>query len=665
MRLRSSFFHFKPLTLLVFAALLAVSASAAGILDRGFGTEGKVAPVFGPGADAVGIAANGSRIIIAGNYIDGSSKGAIFLYGLNGTGSAAEGFGNEGLVRFGVTGADVQVFDLEVLDAGAIALAGRAAYVDGTSDLLLIRFLSDGTPDPGFGENGVLIVDLRKHEALRSIEVLEDGSMLAAGGSKDPGIAAVVVRVNLDGRLDPEFGIGGAAIREFQNSSFFDIQFPSDIEALPDGRLKVGGDWEFTLDGVEKIGSYIVDFERDGTPLGFDATPYVNKTGYGCEASFDGEVLADGRYVHVSRQGGINPFHDGSFLVPLPGGRLAAAGGCLGGSLKIYGGEDRHLIGVEMDLEIERAAVLENGSIAVLTRSNGIAVLRGITSAGTRQQNFSGSNRADLAVYRPGDRKLYVNDGRGASSTFVFGSAVSTIIPELAVFHSSNEGVKRGTLGYWNIEGKNGRFGIRDSDGGTYLSHAAGDGGDIPFAGDFDADGAIDTGIFRASEGNWYQKIHFASEWFGEPVKWGVPGDRPVPADYDGDGMTDLAVFRPSNGTWWVRRSSDGGTFAVQFGIAGDIPLTGDFDADGRADLTVYRPHEGNWYQYLSTEGFRVVNFGIETDIPVPADYDGDGRFDIAVYREGIWFLLMSSEGFAALQWGSPGDRPITARYDR
>lgn len=644
-------------------AVFAAGAFAAGVLERGFGNEGRAAPGFGAGADAVDIAVNGSRIIVAGNYSGGPSRGSIFLFGLNESGAALQGFGNEGLVRFGVPGVDVTIYDLEILSDSKIVLAGRAAYADGSTDLLVISFYADGSPDPGFGENGVLIVDFRKDEALKSIAVLEDGSILAAGGTSDPGIAAVVVKVSSDGRLDPGFGNGGVTLREFENADFFDIEFPSDIEELPDGRLKVGGDWEFTLDGLERIGSYLIDIERDGSPAGFDATPYVHKAGYRCRGSFDGEVLADGSYASVGRQGGINPFHDGAVLVPLPDGKLAAAGGCLGGSLRIYGG-DGQLIGVERDLQIERAAALANGSIAVLTHSNTVAMLRGVTSAGTRQQEFTGSNRADLAVYRANDRTLFVNDGRGTSSTYVFGTNVSTIIPERAVFLSSNEGVKRGTIGYWGIDGKSGAFGIRDSDGGTYLSHAAGSAGDIPFAGDFDADGAIDTGIFRSSEGNWYQKTHFASEWFGEPVKWGVPGDKPVPADYDGDGRTDLAVYRPSNGTWWIRRSSDGGTFAVQFGISSDVPLTGDFDADGRADLTVYRPHEGNWYQYLTSEGFRVVNFGINTDIPVPADYDGDGRFDIAVYRDGIWFLLKSREGFAAIQWGSPGDDPVTARYD-
>ncbi|MCO6512454.1 MAG: VCBS repeat-containing protein [Aridibacter famidurans] len=664
MSLRLSFSHIKHSILLVLTALLAASAYAAGVLDRDFGKGGRVAPELGRGADAVDIAVYGTRTIIAGDYLSGSLKGRIFLYGLERTGEALPGFGDQGLVRFGITGAEARVFDLELLGDGTIILAGTAMYADGNSDLLLIRFLPDGSPDPGFGEGGVLLFDLRNRDSLKSIAVLDDGSVVAAGGTSDPGIAAVAIKIEADGRLDSGFGNGGAAVREFENAGFFDIDLPSDIEPLPDGSFRLGGDWEFTLDGVEKMGSYLIDLGRDGSAVGFDATPFVDKAGYGCSASFDGEVLPDGRYLHVSRQGGINPFHDGSAIVSLPGGRVLAAGGCLGGSLKVYSEEGNRLIGVEKDLAIERAAVFADGSIAVLTESNGVFRLDGVTSEGTRQQNFNGSNRADLAVFRPGDMTLYVNDGRGTSSSFVFGSKNSKIIPERAVFLSSNEGVKRGTIGYWNIRGKSGSFGIRDSDGGSYLSHAAGIGGYLPFAGDFDADGAIDTGVFRSSEGNWYRKIHFASEWFGGPVKWGVQGDKPVPADYDGDGMTDLAVFRPSNGTWWVRRSSDGGTFAAQFGISGDIPLTGDFDADGRADLTVYRPHEGNWYQYLTTEGFRVVKFGIATDIPVPADYDGDGRFDIAVYREGIWFLLKSTEGFAAIQWGSPADRPVTARYD-
>ncbi|REJ77353.1 MAG: hypothetical protein DWQ47_13275 [Acidobacteria bacterium] len=656
-------FSHKKLVLSAFSVLvIAASVLAAGVVDRGFGIYGRV--VAAPEGAVVTSMAGNSDLLVAGNFLSGESREAVFIRRLRPDGGIDNAFATNGTAIIRVSGADLFIEDIAILPSGSVVAVGSARYSDGTSDLFLAKITEGGSIDASFADGGVALFDLGKHESLNSIQLAADGSLLAAGGTASPELAAVVVSIGSTGRLDSGFGESGVARFSFQNTSFFDISLPSDIESLPDGRIRVGGDWEFTLDGVERIGSYFVDFDRSGSPIGLDATPYVRKDSYLCGGGFDGEVLSDGRYIHGSRHGGITAFHDASQILELSGNRIAAVGGCLGGSLKIYSSDDLRILGTDSDMNAIEAVEVEDGSLAVLTEAGEIVMLEKVTSAGTRQQNFGNDDRADFAVFRPGEQKLFINDGRGNVKTINLGSDATRVIPELAVFHSSNEGVKRGTIGHWSIGRRGGAFGINELSGSVYLSHSAGDTDDIPFAGDFDADGAVDTGVFRPSEGNWYQKLHFASEWLGEPVKWGSPGDKPVPADYDGDGRTDLAVYRPSNGTWWIKRSSDGGTQAVQFGVSADVPLAGDFDADGKADLSVFRPHEGIWYQYLTSEGFRVIRFGSAQDIPVPADYDGDGRFDIAVYRQGTWFLLQSSDGFAAFQWGAEGDRPVTARYD-
>jgi hypothetical protein len=180
---------------------------------------------------------------------------------------------------------------------------------------------------------------------------------------------------------------------------------------------------------------------------------------------------------------------------------------------------------------------------------------------------------------------------------------------------------------------------------------------------DFNGSGATDFSFWTPADGTWAA--------LGSPtVNWGLGslGDIPTPGDYDGDGKTDHAIYRDSTGVWWVRRSSDGNSFAIQFGLPGDKPVVGDYDGDTISDLAVWRPSDGNWYVlFMGNQSYTIAHWGQDGDKPVPEDYDGDGKTDLAVFRPstGVWYYLKSSDlNFAALPFGLGTDKPVAADYD-
>jgi hypothetical protein len=262
--------------------------------------------------------------------------------------------------------------------------------------------------------------------------------------------------------------------------------------------------------------------------------------------------------------------------------------------------------------------------------------------------DYDGDGRADLGVFRPGERAWYLLRSTQGFTGLVFGLATDRLTP--ADFDGDGKtdiAVWRPSTGAW--------YWIRSSDNSIGIA-SFGANGDIPVPGDHDGDGKADLVVYR--QGVWY--ILNSSNGQVPIVPFGLASDRPVPADFDGDGKADIAVYR--DGVWFSIRSSDGGFATTQFGIAADKPVAADYDGDGKVDQAVYR--NGVWYINRSTEGSYAVSFGIASDDPSPGDYDGDGKADIAVFRNGTWYILSIPTGSVSIQqFGTTGDEPLPSSY--
>lgn len=137
----------------------------------------------------------------------------------------------EGVDPFSVAG-------VAVMPDGRIVTSGIDA---GARRLLLTRVLPSGAPDPSFGGDGIVSLDVARDPAMYGPfpgppVLAPDGSLYVSSqgpaNSNAEGQQMVITHVLADGRLDAAFGAGGTTMPGVQ---------VGDMATMPDGHLLVGG----------------------------------------------------------------------------------------------------------------------------------------------------------------------------------------------------------------------------------------------------------------------------------------------------------------------------------------------------------------------------------------------------------------------------------------
>jgi uncharacterized delta-60 repeat protein len=189
--------------------------TAAGILDTTFNTTGLATTSIGTMANALGLVvqSNGKVVVVGNGFINGTTQ--IILIRYNTDGSLDSTFGTNGIVTTSLgAGASGNAI---VLDAqGNIIIAGS---VTGNSvpQFFAARYsATDGTLDTTFNPNGstpgVATVGIGYRAKVNAIALQPaDGKIVLAGwASYGNGDVFAVARFNTDGSLDTTFNPSGA-----------------------------------------------------------------------------------------------------------------------------------------------------------------------------------------------------------------------------------------------------------------------------------------------------------------------------------------------------------------------------------------------------------------------------------------------------------------------
>jgi uncharacterized delta-60 repeat protein len=135
---------------------------------------------FGKGNDygqAVLLQPDG-KILVAGFAADGQNSYDFALARYNPNGTLDKTFGNDGTVRTNVGSGFVRARDAALQADGKILVAGGHE-----GDFVVVRYLSDGSLDASFGQNGIRKIAVPGNDEAQAIAVMPSGRIVIAGHS--------------------------------------------------------------------------------------------------------------------------------------------------------------------------------------------------------------------------------------------------------------------------------------------------------------------------------------------------------------------------------------------------------------------------------------------------------------------------------------------------
>jgi uncharacterized delta-60 repeat protein len=271
-----------------------------GTLDASFGVNGLVHTQIANGGTFYAMEIQPDGKIIAVGSINTPSSIIATIARYDSYGNLDSTFGTNGIVETATNPLECQFTSVGLQPDGKILAAGNTifdSYINHTC-FLLVRYLSNGSLDPSFGNNGI---DTTGKLGLKSfsfgMNLLSDGKILLAGSRKDPVGGFSIARYNQNGGLDPTFGTGGMVSTAIGNP-LKDLGRAMTVQQ--DGKILVTGP-VYPIVGEPQLG--LARYTADGTLDSLFGTNGIVNVDLGYNLNYgDGIVLQPDGNILVSAQ---------------------------------------------------------------------------------------------------------------------------------------------------------------------------------------------------------------------------------------------------------------------------------------------------------------------------------------------------------------------------
>jgi len=328
--------------LVALAAMLpagAASGAVPGELDPSFGIGGKVQAPFGPESYGGGVAVQPDGKILAVGTPEASQGFSVARLLPNC--SLDPSWGEGGVVTTPL-GKFASAFDLAVQPDGKVVVAGEAPGTK-NEDFAVVRYLANGTPDPGFGGgDGIVVVPVGTEGDQGRVVAIGPGGRIAVAGISDiPSNRNAVGVAMLESDGTPEAAFAGDGTTLVQTESGEDDRGEG-VDFQSDGKIVIA---DSTGAGIGD-GFTLIRLGLDGKP----------------DSSFGGDGVVE---TPIPGEGGVEEGRISDVLVQ-PDGKIVGGG---------YGVDS---VGVTMEtvIKFEVVRYLSNGELDPGFGSGGMVGVR-------------------------------------------------------------------------------------------------------------------------------------------------------------------------------------------------------------------------------------------------------------------------------------------------